>query len=152
MSRVMLFAGLNECISLCERLSKLDVIIDVYAEKLEGKYPEESNIYIHTGEKLTKDYIKAEYDKFEPDVVIDGVHIADVTIHEYIKEVVVSKKYIKLKEVKENLDVAYCKTMDDVITMVNRTRSNVYFTTGIKDIEKFSNIVDSRKKSISRFT
>lgn len=146
MSRVMLFAGLNECISLCERLSKLDVIIDVYAEKLEGNYPEESNIYIHTGEKLTKDYIKAEYDKFEPDVVIDGVHIADVTIHEYIKEVVVSKKYIKLKEVKENLDVAYCKTMDDVITMVNRTRSNVYFTTGIKDIEKFSNIVDSRKR------
>ena len=99
MSRVMLFAGLNECISLCEKLSKLDVIIDVYAENLEGNYPEESNIYIHTGEKLTKDYIKAEYDKFEPDVVIDGVHIADVTIHEYIKEVVVSKKYIKLKEV-----------------------------------------------------
>ena len=146
MSRVMLFAGLNECISLCEKLSKLDVIIDVYAENLEGNYPEESNIYIHTGEKLTKDYIKAEYDKFEPDVVIDGVHIADVTIHEYIKEVVVSKKYIKLKEVKENLDVAYCKTMDDVITMVNRTRSNVYFTTGIKDIEKFANIVDSRKR------
>lgn len=146
MSRVMLFAGLNECISLCEKLSKLDVIIDVYAEKLEENYPEESNIYIHTGEKLTKDYIKAEYDKFEPDIVIDGVHIADITIHEYIKEIVVSKKYIKLKEEKEELDVAYCKTMDDVITMVNRTRSNIYFTTGTKDIEKISNIVDSRKR------
>lgn len=147
MSRVMLFAGLEEGISLCEKLSALDVVIDVYGEyeSIRETYPQKNNIHIHITE-LNGDNIRLEYERLEPDVVVDGAHIADVSIHEAIKEIVPSKRYIRLREEREKLDVAYCESMKDVVAVVNRTRSNVYFTTGDLGLDDISGIVDSRKR------
>ncbi|MDO5387804.1 MAG: precorrin-6Y C5,15-methyltransferase (decarboxylating) subunit CbiT [Clostridia bacterium] len=147
MSRVMLFDGLEECISLCEKLSSLDVIIDVYGEyeSIKETYPNKNNIHIHITE-LDADIIRLEYERLEPDVVVDGAHIADVSVHEIIKETVPNKKYIRLREEREKLDVAYCDNMSDVVAMVNRTRSNIYFTTGDMGLEGISAVVDSRKR------
>lgn len=147
MSRVMVFAGLEEGVSLCERLSELDTVIDVYSEDdiTAEKYPQKNNVNIHI-KNLDTDTIKTEYEKLEPDVVIDGAHIADVNIHEAIKEVVPIKNYIKLREEREKLDVAYCNSMNEVVAMVNRTRSNVYFTTGDMYLEEISEVIESRKR------
>ncbi len=147
MSRVMLFAGIEEAVSLCEKLSELDMIIDVYGEssKIEELYPIKNNVHIHIGE-ITLESIKQEYEKIEPDAVVDGAHIADVSIHEALKEVVLSKKYIKLREEREKLEAMYCDNMRDVVAVVNRTRSNVYFTTGDIGLSDISGVIESRKR------
>ncbi len=147
MSRVMLFAGIEEGIVLCEKLSELDTVIDVYGEdkSIEENYPDKRNVNIHIM-PLNEESIRLEYERLEPDIVVDGTHIADVSIHEAIKETVLSKKYVRLREEREKLDVAYCDSMKDVVAMVNRTRSNVYFTTGSLELEEISGVVESRKR------
>lgn len=147
MSRVMLFAGIEEGIVLCEKLSELDTVVDVYGEdkRIKEIYPDKKNVNIHIM-PLDEESIKFEYERLEPDIVVDGTHIADVSLHESIKETVLSKKYIRLKEEREKLDVAYCNSMKDVVAMVNRTRSNVYFTTGSLELEEISGVVESRKR------
>lgn len=147
MSRVMLFAGIEEGIVLCEKLSELDTVIDVYGEdkSIEENYPDKRNVNIHIM-PLNEESIRFEYERLEPDIVVDGTHIADVSIHEAIKETVISRKYVRLREKREKLDVAYCDSMKDVVAMVNRTRSNVYFTTGSLELEEISGVVESRKR------
>lgn len=147
MSRVMLFAGIEEGIVLCEKLSELDTVIDVYGEdkSIEENYPDKRNVNIHIM-PLNEESIRFEYERLEPDIVVDGTHIADVSIHEAIKETVLSRKYVRLREEREKLDVAYCDSMKDVVAMVNRTRSNVYFTTGSLELEEISGVVESRKR------
>lgn len=147
MSRVMLFAGIEEGIVLCEKLSELDTVIDVYGEdkSIEENYPDKRNVNIHIM-PLNEESIRLEYERLEPDIVVDGTHIADVSIHEAIKETVLSRKYVRLREEREKLDVAYCDSMKDVVAMVNRTRSNVYFTTGSLELEEISGVVESRKR------
>lgn len=147
MSRVMLFAGIEEGIVLCEKLSELDTVIDVYGEdkSIEENYPDKRNVNIHIM-PLNEESIRFEYERLEPDIVVDGTHIADVSIHEAIKETVLSRKYVRLREKRGKLDVAYCDSMKDVVAMVNRTRSNVYFTTGSLELEEISGVVESRKR------
>ncbi len=146
-SRIMIFAGIKEAISLCEEVSSLDSIIDVYAESesLLLDYPKRNNINIHIT-SLSEEDIKYEYEKIEPDIVVNGVEEKNTILCESIKDIVENKKYIKLKEEKEKFNVVYCEDMKELISVVNRTRSNIYFTNEALEIDELDSIKDFKKR------
>ncbi len=148
MSRIMIFAGTTEGRMLCEKCIDKDIIADVYVTTEKGAelIPISPNISVHTG-RLDAEEIKAEYRKIAPDMVVDATHPYAEEISKNIRLAVDKDKYVRLlREESEKVDALYAQNMDKAIEIVNRSRGNVLMTTGSKDLERYVNITDYKKR------
>ncbi len=148
MSRIMIFAGTTEGRILCESCRDKDMILDVYVatEKGEELIPKAPNITVHRG-RLDADGIKAEYRRISPDMVVDATHPYAEEISRNIRLAVDKDRYVRLlREESERVDALYAADMNKAIDIVNRSRGNVLMTTGSKDLEKYVNITDYKKR------
>lgn len=151
MINIMVFAGTTEGRELCEKYENKDIKIDVYTatDYGGGLLPDCDNITVHSG-KLDYSEILKEIKRLDPFLVIDATHPYAIEVSKNIK-LASGDKYIRLlRENNPKVKALYVDSVEKAITTVNRSRGNIFITTGSKDLEKYTNIKDYQRRCVIR--
>ena len=154
---IVVFGGTIEGRLIAEAFqnTKLNIHICVATEYGAELLPDSYNIHIHQGRMN-----EVEMEKFLSGLsaayCLDATHpyAAEVTENIYNACKNIGLTYIRVLRKEGNIDcdnqVIYKESIDEAVTFLNETRGNILITTGSRDLEKYTSIVNYKERCFAR--
>lgn len=154
MRHFLVFSGTTEGSHIAEQLGDLGAAVSVSVATVYGKslVPKGENITVFAKRLTTNDMVEwFNTEQFE--AVIDATHPYAVEVTSNIKKACRQSKteYIRLlRESIKSDGCTYFASIDDVIAYLNTTVGNVMLTTGSKELARFTEVKNYKKRLFPR--
>lgn len=150
MKKLLLFAGTTEGRLIWECCRDLQIPVTAAVATEYGEYLLEPNpqAVILTG-RMDGEQMKKLMSTDEYDMCLDATHPYAWAATENIKQACAEKQLSYIRVTREELeteDIIKVNTMEEVVTYLNKNTGHVLITTGSKEIEVFTKIVDYKNR------
>lgn len=154
MGNILIFAGTSEGRKLIEYFSNLKIHLTACVATEYGEQLIEKSEFVHVlSERFNREQMFALMQQNDFDLVIDATHPYAKEVSENIHWACCQSKREYIRIIRQKAfykNCIYVESYDQAVSYLNKTEGNILLTTGSKDLESFTRIIDFENRIYPR--